>query len=238
MNPLPGTSMPSTDDLKLKAAQAASDLVHDGMAVGLGSGSTATLLIQLLGQRVRDHGLRIVGAPTSVATAKLAESYGIPLMELDDREHLDINIDGADEVDPAYNIIKGLGGALLREKLVAAAARRRVFIVGDNKLVPTLGDHCPVPIEVSPFGLEHTAARLKALGCTPLLRKKTDGSPFATDGGNRILDCQFGLIPDPAALDAKLQSVTGVFETGLFLGFVDTLIVGHSGSVEVIDIRK
>ncbi len=230
--------MPSTDELKLKAAQAASDLVHDGMAVGLGSGSTATLLIQLLGERVRDHGLKIVGAPTSLNTAKLAESFGIPLIELDEREHLDVNIDGADEVDPAYNMIKGLGGALLREKLVAAAAKRRVFIVGDNKLVKMLGDHCPVPVEVSAFGLEHTAVRVAALGCSPLLRRNPDGSPFITDGGNRILDCQFGPIPDAVSLDAKLQSITGVFETGLFLGFCDTLIVGHSGSVEVVDVRK
>ena len=156
--------MTPPDPAKQHAARLAADLVEPGMAVGLGSGTTATLMIQRLGQRVAEEGLEFLGVPTSRATADLASSFGIALAELDAVDTLDLDLDGADEVDNAFRMIKGRGGALLREKIVASAARRRVFIVGENKHVDRLGLKFPVPVEVSPFGLAHTESALRALG--------------------------------------------------------------------------
>ena len=229
--------MSPPDPAKQHAARLAADLVRPGMAVGLGSGTTATLMIQRLGQRVAEEGLSFLGVPTSRGTAELATSVGIALVDLDAIETLDLDHDGADEVDPAFRMIKGRGGALLREKIVAAAARRRVFIVGENKRVDRLGLRFPVPVEASPFGLSHTVQAIRALGAIPKVRTQAGGSePYTTDGGNRVIDCRFERgIDDPAALDIHLKSIPGVFETGLFLGLCDALIVGRAEGAELIE---
>lgn len=229
--------MTPPDPAKQHAARLAADLVQPGMAVGLGSGTTATLMVQRLGQRVTEEGLSFFGVPTSRATAELATSVGIALVDLDAVETLDLNLDGADEVDPAFRMIKGRGGALLREKIVAAAARRRVFIVGEGKHVDRLGQHFPLPVEVSAFGLAHTERALRALGAVTQLRLDGDGrSPYATDGGNRIIDCRFERgLDDPERLHARIKAIPGVFETGLFLGLCDALIIGRGTDAELIE---
>ncbi len=220
---------------KSEAARAAAALVSSGMVVGMGTGSTATLAIQALGKRVREEGLQIVGVPTSVATANLAASLNIPMTSLDDVACLDIDIDGADEVDPRFRMIKGRGGALLREKIVASAARRRVIVVSSDKRVEHLGRHAPVPVEVSGFGLKHTEHALRNQGASTTLRRSHDGTPFLTDEGHLILDCRFLEIADPEELNVRLNGIVGVFETGLFVGLCDTLIVGEGRQVEVIE---
>jgi ribose 5-phosphate isomerase A len=222
------------DSAKAHAAQAGAGLVQDGMTVGLGSGSTAALMVQHLAARMRQEGLRIIGVPTSGATAELASGLEIPLRDLDEVWALDINIDGADEVDAQFRMIKGRGGALLREKIVASTSRRRVTMITPEKRVSRLGIVSPIPVEVSTFGLKHIERRLKDLGATTFLRRRGDGSLALTDGGNAIIDCKFPPVADPVSLDAQLQCVPGVFETGLFIDLCDTLIVGSSEGVDVI----
>ncbi len=202
------------------------------MVVGLGTGSTATLMLQRLGERREQESLKILGVPTSVATAELAQSLGIPVRDLDDISALDMNLDGADEVDPQFRMIKGRGRALLREKLVACVAARRVTIITTEKRVERLGVNAPIPVEVSPVGLKHTHRRLESLGAVAHIRALPSGVPYLTDGGNAIVDCHFAEFGDPEELDARLQSVVGVFETGLFLGLCDLLVVGTSDGVE------
>lgn len=220
---------------KLEAARVAASLVESGMVVGLGSGTTSARVVEALGQRVRREGLRIVGVPTSRATAQLAEACGIHLTDLDDVPSLDMAIDGADEVDGAFRMIKGRGGALLREKIVAAASRLRVIAITGDKRVERLGHRNPVPVEVSAFGLKHTEQKLRNEGATTKLRLGADGAPFRTDEGHLILDCRFLDIADPEELNIRLNSLVGVFETGLFIGLCDRLVVGQGGAVEVID---
>jgi ribose 5-phosphate isomerase A len=227
--------MTDIDPAKIRAAQAAAGLVTDGMVVGLGSGTTASLVIQQLGERVRREGLNLVGVATSEASARLAHSLNIPLRDLDDVETLDLDIDGADEVDPQFRMIKGRGGALLREKIVAAASRRRAIVVAPGKRVDRLGRKYPVPLEVSPFGVRHTERYLRELGATTSIRLREDGSPLITDGGHKIIDCRFASIDNPEQLDQCLRSVIGVFETGLFIGLCDLLIVGHEDQAELIE---
>lgn len=228
------------DVAKVHAARAAAGLVQPGMIVGLGSGSTATLMVRRLGERVAGEGLEFVGVPTSVATAELAREVGIPLRDVDDVSHVDLNIDGADEIDPKYRMIKGRGGALLREKLVACVAHRRVTIVSPEKIVPRLGTGSPVPVEVSRLGWRHVEHRLQKLGAETSLRRTPEGMMFITDGGNVIVDCRFPVLDDPEALESGLKSVVGVFETGLFLGLCDVLIVGRADGAEqvVTDARR
>jgi ribose 5-phosphate isomerase A len=204
------------------------------MIVGLGTGSTAALMLRRLGERREHDGLKIVGVPTSVATAELARHLSIPLRDLDDVSSLDINLDGADEVDPQFRMIKGRGGALLREKLVACVAARRVTIITDDKRVDRLGASAAIPVEVSRVGLKHTERRLQRLGAQTRIRPLPSGTPYLTDGGNAIVDCRFVDIADPEELDARLQSVVGVFETGLFLGLCDLLVIGTKDGVEQI----
>jgi ribose 5-phosphate isomerase A len=220
---------------KLHAAEAAAALVASGMTVGLGSGTTAALIIRHLGGRIAGEGLRFQGVPTSRETAELAGRCGIPLIDLDDVPALDLVLDGADEVDPQFRLIKGRGGALLREKIVAAAARRRVIVVTPEKRVDRLGRSQPVPVEVSAFGLKHTEHALRNLGARTTLRTDPSGAPFQTDEGHRIIDCRFDLIADPADLERRLKAVVGVFETGLFLDLCDTLIVGRPEGAEVLE---
>jgi ribose 5-phosphate isomerase A len=227
--------MSSTNAGKSQAARAAALLVESGMVVGLGSGTTAAEMIQVLGDRLRDEGLRILGVPTSVATAELAHRLDIPLRDVDDVATIDLVIDGADEIDDAFRMIKGRGGALLREKIVACAARRRVIIITPEKRVARLGASAPLPVEVSPVGTRHIEKRLRGLGAVTRLRLQDDGNPYQTDGGNRILDCHFNGIDDPYALDGQIQRLVGVYETGLFLGLCDLLIVGTPTGVERIE---
>jgi ribose 5-phosphate isomerase A len=222
------------DSAKAHAAQAGASLAQDGMTVGLGSGSTSTLMVEYLAARVRQEGLKIIGVASSGDTAELALGLKVPLRDLDEVSSLDINIDGADEIDAHFRMIKGRGGALLREKIVAAAARRRVTMITREKRVSQLGAGAPIPVEVSVFGLKHTEQLLKNLGAVTSIRRRGDGSLLMTDGGNAIIDCEFPPIGDPVSLDAQLQCVPGVFETGLFINLCDTLIVGSSEGAEVI----
>jgi ribose 5-phosphate isomerase A len=205
------------------------------MTVGLGTGSTASLMLRRLGERIREEGLGFVAVPTSLATAELAREMGVLLRDVDDVAALDLNIDGADEIDSDFRMIKGRGGALLREKIVACIAKRRVTVVTDDKRVDRLGVSTSVPVEVSRMGVKHIERRLQRLGAETELRRNADGLSFVTDGGNLIIDCLFPGIDDPADLDARLKSVVGVFETGLFLGLCDVLIVGKADGVEQIE---
>jgi ribose 5-phosphate isomerase A len=218
---------------KQAAGEAAAELVQDGMAVGLGTGSTATWMIAALGRRVQ-AGLSIVGIPTSERSAAQARSLGIPLVTFADRSRLDLTIDGADEIARgSLNLIKGLGGALLREKLVAAASDRLVIVGDQGKLVDQLGV-TPVPVEAVEFGWQTTQARIEALGGMPVLRMGPNGTPFRTDGGNLILDCAFGLIADPAALETRLKATLGVIATGLFIGMARSAYVAGPDGVRVL----
>jgi ribose 5-phosphate isomerase A len=230
----------SAADLKRAAAARAVDLVQDGMRLGLGTGSTAALFVELLGARVRD-GLSVVGVPTSEATHRAAEAAGIPLTTLDATPELDLTVDGADEIDGHLRLIKGGGGALLREKIVAAASRRMVVIADGSKQVEALG-RFPLPVEVVPFGLGATrravAAAITRAGCAGevTLRQGSDGAPFRTDGAHLILDAHLGRIPDPEALAAGLAAVPGVVEHGLFLGLCTGAILaaGEAGSPRLV----
>ncbi len=227
--------MTDRDALKRQAAMEAVAMVHDGMVVGLGTGSTAAFAIDGLIARVRG-GLRIVGIPTSERSAAQALAGGIELTDFSRHRTVDLTIDGADEIARhGLDLIKGLGGALLREKIVAAASKQLVIIADEPKLVPGLGGTVPVPVEVVPFGWETTADRLAGLGAEPVLRKAADGQPFRTDGGNLIVDCRFGLVADPAALEQALSSVVGVVETGFFIGMATTALVATSGGIVRLD---
>jgi ribose 5-phosphate isomerase A len=229
--------MPSASTLtefKQAAAEAAVAQVTDGMIVGLGTGSTAALAVAALGKRVQ-QGLRVIGIPTSDATAGQARSLGIRLSTLAEHAEIDLTIDGADEVElDTLNLIKGYGGALLREKIVASASARLIIIVDETKLVERLGIHCAVPAEVVPFGWQATARKLAQLGANPSLRKIAGGEPFITDGGHYILDCSFGAIPSPEDLGRLLDSVVGLVEHGLFIGVTSQVIVGGNNGVKTL----
>jgi ribose 5-phosphate isomerase A len=221
-------------NLKKAAAEWAAALIEDGMVVGLGTGSTASLVLEPLAARIR-QGLRIVGIPTSERTAEQARALGIPLSTLADHARVDLTIDGADEVEIAtLNLIKGRGGALLREKIVASASARLVIVADESKLVERLGRGV-VPVEVVPFEWQATARRIESLGGGPALRLRTDGGAFVTDGGHYILDCAFGPISSAGSLDRELNGIVGVVEHGLFLGLTDQVGVGRAGGVEVLD---
>ncbi len=225
--------MPADNDsAKGRAARVGASLVEDGMTVGLGSGSTAVLMVRHLADRIQNEELSIIGVPSSGSTAELARSLGIPLRDLDEVGALDINLDGADEIDPQFRMIKGRGGALLREKIVVAASARRVTMIADEKRVAQLGQSAPIPVEVSVFGMKHTERLLQRLGASTSIRRGGDGTLILTDGGNVIVDCRFPAIADPSLLDTQLQSLAGVLETGLFIGLCDLLIVGSSAGVE------
>jgi ribose 5-phosphate isomerase A len=218
---------------KRAAARAAADLVQDGTTIGLGSGSTFAFVIERLAERMAS-GLKVSGVPTSRTTAEAAKRAGIPLLELDAVERLDLAIDGADEVDPLKNLIKGGGGAHVRERIVAAAAKEMVVVVDDKKLVEVLGKAFLLPVEVLQFGWKHTERRIAATGCKPALRQSGD-KPFVTDNGNFVLDCKFDGIEDPAWLAEHLNSLVGVVDHGLFVGMAGRVVVGDAdGKVRVI----
>jgi len=223
------------DALKRAAAEVAAGLVRDGMVVGLGSGSTAAFAVEALGRRHR-QGLDFIGIPTSERTAALAKAAGISLTSFAEHRQVDLTIDGADEVERGtLNLIKGLGGALLREKIVAAASHLFVVIVDGGKLVDRLGIRAPVPVETAAFGLEATQAQLEALGAVARLRLSPGGAPFITDSGNRILDCSFGPISDPARLEERIGRMVGVVESGLFISRADPVFVADAAGVHRLD---
>jgi ribose 5-phosphate isomerase A len=220
-------------NLKQQAAEAAISFVQSGMVVGLGTGSTADYFLLALAHALRDQRLRdIRGVPTSQASERRANELGIPVASLSNCPTPDVVVDGADEVDPHLNLIKGRGGALLREKLVAQNSRKPIIIVDASKVVQTLGTTGPLPVEVVPF--EHTIHErfFRDLGATPQLRRNPDGSPFVTDNGNYIYHCTFDRIDDPRALEAKLHNRAGVLETGLFLDLAQVVLIATPLGVE------
>jgi len=222
-------------DAKQRAGFRAAEFVEDGMRVGLGTGTTAYWLVERLGVRVREEGLRVRCVPTSRRTEEQARALGLPLSTLGELGELDIAVDGADEIGPGLALIKGGGGALLREKLVAAAARRFVVIADKSKQVEVLG-RFPLPVEVVRFGWELTARRVAgAANVEPALRRSPDGEPFVTDNGNYILDCRCGAIQDPAGLGRELKLLTGVVESGLFVHMADLAVLADEAGVEVVE---
>ena len=222
-----------SDSEKRNAALKSVELVQDGVAVGLGTGSTVEYMIPALGERVRE-GLRLTAVPTSTRTERLAEKEGIPLASLNDVGRLDVTIDGADEVDASGNLVKGGGGALLREKIVAWASRQLVIIVDSSKLCERLGAF-PLPIEVVPFARRAIARHLESLGAEAVVRSTSEGGRFVTDEGNQIIDCAFGEIADPAALARQLAEIPGLVEHGLFVGMADRIVIGSGEGVELRD---
>jgi ribose 5-phosphate isomerase A len=219
------------DELKRQAASEAAAMVSDGMIVGLGTGSTAAFFIEALIGRVRG-GLRIAGIPTSERSAEQARQGGISLTSFAEHDHIDLAVDGADEIEQGtLNLLKGLGGAALREKIVASAAKQFVIVADEEKVVGKLGSRAPVPVEVTRFGWELTLHRVRGLGATTTLRQAA-GEPYITDGGNFILDATFGPIAEPAALDTKLHAIPGVVGNGLFIRMATLALVAGSGGVK------
>lgn len=224
------------DALKRAAAERAAASVVSGMRLGLGTGSTAKHVVDIIGSKLRDGALSdIVAVPTSRATEQQARSLGIPLGTLDEVGTLDLAIDGADEIDPRLDLIKGLGGALLWEKLVESAAARLIIVADDSKLVQRLGEKCALPVEVVPFGARALLPFFRTLGAEPRLRQSDDAAtPFVTDGGHYIVDLHFdGGMDEPAAIEAALRARPGVVETGLFLGMADVAVIAGHGGVHV-----
>lgn len=225
--------MADLERMKQRACQRAAQEVQDGMVLGLGTGSTVYYLLQELGRMVRE-GMRMTGVPTSVRTAELATQLAIPLTTLDDQPHLDLAIDGADEVDAHLNLVKGAGGALLREKIIAASAARFIVVVDDSKVVTQLGERYPLPVEVVPFGHTPATRALEGLGARVTLRRGTDGQTWVSDNGNYILDCHFGPMPDPVALQQELLAIPAVVDSGLFLNMTEMAIVGQDEGVRLL----
>ena len=225
------------NQFKEAAAQAAAEQLHDGMIVGLGSGTTAALAVAAIGKRVKD-GLKIIGIPTSEKTAAQARLLDIPLSTLEENPSIDVTIDGADEIETStLNLSKGGGGNLLREKIVAFASSRMIIVADESKLVVRLGSRA-VAVEVITFGWKTTAKRLEQIGAHPTLRLSAKGEAFLTDDGNYILDCAFGLMQAPALLQEKLDSVVGVVEHGLFVGIAQQVFLGGPAGVRVLNLEQ
>ncbi|MDI6916733.1 MAG: ribose-5-phosphate isomerase RpiA [Thermoplasmatales archaeon] len=220
-------------NLKQVAGEKAVEYVKDGMVVGLGTGSTMFYAIKKLGDMVR-NGLNIVGIPTSGETEKLAKQSGIPLSTLEEHPVIDVTVDGADEIDKKLNLIKGMGGALLREKIVASASKKEIIAADSSKLVGILGAKSPLPVEVARFGWSSTAKKISELGCKTELRKK-DEEIFITDNGNYILNCKFNKIDKPGEMEQKINNIPGVVENGLFIGLADVVVVASNKGVKVIE---
>jgi ribose 5-phosphate isomerase A len=219
----------SNDQEKIAAARASVAFVRDGDIVGLGSGSTASYAIKFLAERVQ-AGLKIRGIPTSANTKTLAERLGIPLTSLDEFQEIDVDIDGADEIDPQLHLIKGGGGALLREKVIACAARKLIIVADSSKQVSVLGKF-PLPVEVITFAQALVAKRISALGAAVTIRRIEDGSSYVTDEGHHILDCAFGEIPDPPKLALALQTIPGVAGHGLFVNMASIALIAKGDQV-------
>ena len=222
------------EEAKKNAALEAVKHVKDGFVVGLGSGSTATYAIEEMGKRVKNEELRILGVPTSYQAFTLAVKCGIPITTLEEHPRLDITIDGADQIDKKLNLIKGMGGALAREKVVASASKKLIIIADETKKVEVLGENNhPVPMEVLPFAVPLVMHKISEIGGKPLLREgKGKVGPIITDNGNTLIDAFFGLIHKPAELEQKLKKIPGIVETGLFIGMANTVYLGKSDSVE------
>jgi len=222
----------NTQELKKQAAERAVELIESGMVVGLGHGSTAIFAVQRIAELLKEGKLiEVLGVPCSSQVEEEARNLGIPLTTFDEHPVIDLTIDGADEVDENLDLIKGGGGALLREKIVAQASRREIIVVDESKLSPALGTRRAVPVEVIPFGWQSQALCLESLGATVILRKDDNGIPFMTDQGNLILDCSFGPISNPESLAEALNARTGIVEHGLFLGLATDLIVANTEGV-------
>lgn len=227
--------------MKIEAARAALGYVEPGMRLGIGTGSTAEEFVHLLAERVAD-GLEIIGVPTSERTARLCMELGVPLTTLDEMPELDLTIDGADELDAHLNLVKGGGGALLREKIVASASKAMIVIADQSKLVETLGAF-PLPIEVNRFGLRATEIAIRRVADTlglngPLTLRMAGGEPFITDGDHFILDASFGRIPDPRALSDALHAIPGVVEHGMFIGLAQKALLAGLGGVKTIQAKN
>ncbi|CAH0347099.1 ribose-5-phosphate isomerase RpiA [Bacillus sp. CECT 9360] len=223
--------MDTLEGNKKIAGEKAADFVQDGMIIGLGTGSTVYWTIKKIAERIKG-GLRVKGIPSSSNTERWAIEFGIPLTDFSEVQNLDLTIDGADEIDPNFNLIKGGGGALLREKIVSISSKELIIVADDSKIVSQLGNF-PLPVEVVPFGWEITAQKIAQLGCSPALRMKDDRI-FSTDNGNYILDCTFESIPDPEMTHNHLKLIVGVVETGLFIGMADKVIIGESNEVTIL----
>ena len=223
------------EDAKRRVALEAVKRVRDGSVIGLGSGSTVAYAIRELGRRVREENLRILGVPSSYKTFLLAVECGVPLTTLNEHPLLDLDIDGADQIDGELNLIKGMGGALTREKIVAAASKRLIVIADETKLASSLGEGQLLPIEVLPFALPLVADRIRRIGGKPKLRERKDSSgPYVTDNGNFILDVDFGVIEDPKDLESRIKRIPGVIETGLFIEMTDEALIGTRSGVKIL----
>lgn len=228
---MPALSLEAAEMKRIAAEAAVDAYVRDGMNVGLGTGSTAYYAIRRIGELVKG-GYRLTCVATSVQSENIAREFGINVVDIDEVDKLDVTIDGADEIDPKLNLIKGLGGALLREKIVAAATVKEIIVADGSKLVEKLGTKAPLPVEVLRFGHEHTSFALKRQGCEPVLRMR-DGEPFVTDGGNYIYDCRFpDGIANPYFIESRIDVIPGVVENGLFLNTAyDTVVCDAEGNV-------
>ncbi len=224
----------ANDQEKEAAARASLQFVKDGQVVGLGTGSTAAFFIKLLAEKVR-AGLRIRGIPTSLRSGELAQSLGIPLTTLDECQDIDVTVDGADEVDPQLRLIKGGGGAMLREKIVASATKKLVIVADASKQVAVLGKF-PLPVEVIGFAQALVAKRIGELGAQVSVRRREDGQPYMTDEHHHILDCRFGLIRDPDALAQELSDMPGIVEHGLFVGMAKVVLFARGD--EIVELRR
>jgi ribose 5-phosphate isomerase A len=223
------------DRWKQAAADAALALVEDGMVLGLGSGSTAALFVSSLARRISENRLKIVGIPTSLQTERQARELGIPLATLADEPQIDLNVDGADEVVPGtLCLIKGHGGALLREKIIASVSNRMAVVADETKVVDHLGSLVAVPVEIVPFAWEATQLKLQGLGARPSLRLRGDGQPYVTDGGHYIMNCAFGPMENPKDIADRLDHVVGVVEHGLFLDFATQALIAGQGGVRIL----
>ena len=220
---------------KKRAAVEAVKLVKDGSLLGLGAGSTVAYAVREIGRRIEEERIKVLAVPSSNQTSQLAMECGVPLTTLDEHPNLDLDIDGADQIDVDLNLIKGMGGALTKEKIVASSSKALVIIADETKLTDVLGRNQPLPVEVLPFALPLVTSRIKALGGQLILKMSKDGSgTFVTDNGNSILNVDFGIISNPIQLDRQLKCINGVIETGLFLGITDTAYIGTETEVKVL----
>ena len=227
------------EEAKKRAALEAVKHLKDGFTLGLGSGSTAAYAIREVGRKIQQEDLRILGIPTSYQALLLAVDCGIPITTLNEHPKLDLTIDGADQIDEALNLIKGMGGALTREKIVASASKQLVIVADETKLVEKLGTNHPVPVETIPFALPTVMSKVREVGGRPVLREgKGKVGPVVTDNGNFILDVDFGPIDAPKELNSRLKLIPGIVETGLFIDMADTIYVGKPASVERLERKK